>query len=365
MRKIPVSSPYNFSAGPAMLPPSVLERAKDELLSWRGSGMSVMEVSHRGKPFVAMAAKAEADLRGLMDIPDDYCVLFVQGGATLQFSGVPMNIAAPGASADYAITGSWSKKAAKQAGAFVNVNVVADSKDDGYNSIPSFSSWSLNPDAAYLHIASNETIGGVEFHELPETNDVPLVADMSSNILSRPIDVSRYGLIYAGAQKNIGPAGLTVIIVHRSLLNLTRKTTPPVMNYANIAEQDSMLNTPPTFAWYLAALVFEWIQAEGGVVEMGRRNQAKADLLYEFIDASGFYQNPVAKAFRSRMNVPFTLANPDLDGEFLSQAADAGLNALKGHRSVGGMRASMYNAMPLAGAEALVSFMAEFERRQG
>ena len=327
--------------------------------------MSVMEVSHRGKPFVAMAAKAEADLRGLMDIPNDYCVLFVQGGATLQFSGVPMNIAAPGAAADYVVTGSWSKKAANQAAAFVDVNVVADSKDDGYNSIPDFDSWSVNPDAAYLHIASNETIGGVEFHELPPETGVPLVADMSSNILSRPIDVSRYGLIYAGAQKNIGPAGLTVIIVHRSLLGLTRKTTPPVMNYANIADQDSMLNTPPTFAWYLAALVFEWIQAEGGVVEMGRRNQKKSDRLYAFIDASDFYQNPVAKPHRSRMNVPFTLANPGLDGEFLTQAADAGLQALKGHRSVGGMRASMYNAMPMAGVDALISFMAEFERRQG
>jgi len=356
---------YNFSAGPAVLPLEVLERAKDELTDWQGCGMSVMELSHRSKEFIGIAERAEATLRQLLGIPDQYKVLFLQGGATTQFGAVPFNLAGQDDVADYIVTGSWSKKAVAEAKRFCRAKVAADSQDTNFTDIPDPSGWTLDPQAAYVHYTPNETIGGVEFHFVPATGDVPLVADMSSTILSRPIDVSRYGLIYAGAQKNIGPAGLTLVIVREDLVGKERDGTPRMMEYAPMVEADSMLNTPPTFAWYMAGLVFEWLAENGGLAAMGETNRAKAKLLYDAVDTSDFYSNPVRPDCRSWMNVPFTLADPQLDSKFLEEAVREGLTNLKGHRSVGGMRASIYNAMPVAGVQALVDFMAAFESRHG
>jgi phosphoserine aminotransferase len=353
---------YNFSAGPAVLPAAVLEQARDELLDWHASGMSVMEMSHRSKEYLSIAEQAEADLRELLSVPDNYRVLFLQGGATSQFAMAPMNLLRGKQQADYVNTGAWSKKAIAEARRYCEVNVVASSEDSNFTSIPAFDSWQRNTDAAYLHYTPNETIGGVEFHWLPECGDVPLVVDMSSTILSRPIDVSRFGVIYAGAQKNIGPAGLTVVIVRDDLMGETLAGTPSMFDYKLHADSGSMLNTPPTFGWYLAGLVFKWLKQQGGLAAMAVINQRKSQRLYDAIAQSGFYSSPVAVDCRSWMNVPFTLADAGLDGEFLSLAQSAGLLNLKGHRSVGGMRASIYNAMPEAGVDALIDFMGEFER---
>ncbi len=355
---------YNFSAGPAVLPLEVLEQARAELTDWQGSGMSVMEVSHRGKAFIACAAEAEADLRELLAIPKNYKVLFLQGGATGQFAAVPLNLTGPDSVVDYINTGAWSKKALGEAKAYCKVNVAADAADSNYSHVPAQKDWKLTPGAAYLHYTPNETIGGVEFPFIPEVG-VPLVADMSSTILSRPIDVSRFGLIYAGAQKNIGPAGICIVIVREDLLGKARPGTPTVLDYKAMADSDSMLNTPPTFGWYFAGLVFKWLKKQGGLTALAERNRAKATKLYAAIDDSGFYRNPVARDARSWMNVPFILAKPELDKTFLAEAAKAGLVNLEGHRSVGGMRASLYNAMPMEGVEALVSFMRDFARRNG
>ena len=356
---------FNFAAGPAMLPVEVLEQAQEELTDWHGSGMSVMELSHRGKAFVAVAQEAQALLRELLEIPTSYRVLFLQGGATAQFAAVPLNLAPPGATADYLNTGAWSKKAIAEAKRYCHVNVAADESSSGYNTVPRPDALELTANAAYLHYTPNETIGGVEFPYVPQTGPAPLVADLSSTFLSRPLAVERFGVIYAGAQKNLGPAGLTVVIVREDLLGRARADTPLVLDYRAMADDNSMLNTPPTFVWYMAGLVLKWLKAQGGLAAIGQRNQAKAQMLYQAIDASGFYRNPVAKNCRSWMNVPFTLADPKLDQSFLAQAAVAGLTNLEGHRSVGGMRASLYNAMPLAGVEALVAFMKEFQRRNG
>ncbi len=355
---------YNFSAGPAVLPKEVLQQAQAEMLDWRGSGMSVMEMSHRGKEYMGIHAQAEADLRELMGIPANYKVLFLQGGAHLQFSMIPLNLLRGKLSADYVNTGEWSKKAIGEAKKFSYVNVVADNADRNCTYVPAFDTWKLDKDAAYMHYTPNETIGGVEFNWTPNTGDVPLVADMSSNILSRPVDVWKYGMIYAGAQKNIGPAGLTLVIVRDDLIGHAPAGLPTMLDYKTHADNDSMYNTPPTYAIYMAGLVFQWLKKNGGIGAMERANIAKADLLYAAIDASsGFYNCPVARADRSRMNIPFTLKDANLDGDFLKQADARGLLQLKGHRSVGGMRASIYNAMPLAGVQALVEFMNEFAQK--
>jgi phosphoserine aminotransferase len=352
---------FNFSAGPAALPLEVLEEAQAGLSDWQGSGMSVMEISHRSKAFIAVAEQAEADLRELLNIPADYSVMFLQGGATQQFALIPLNLADENQTVDQLVTGSWSKKALKEGKALRNVNVVADAADSNYTDVPARDSWNLTSDAAYFHYCANETIGGVEFHEPPDVGDVPLVADMSSTILSRPIDISKFGLIYAGAQKNIGPAGLTIVIVRNDLLKEGRPASN-ILNYAAHAAGGSMMNTPPTFAWYVAGLVFAWIKRNGGLTGMAEFNKAKSGKLYAAIDGSDFYANPVALPYRSWMNIPFTLAKPELDGAFLQQAEAAGLMNLKGHRSVGGMRASIYNAVSMEAVDALVAFMAEFER---
>ncbi len=356
---------YNFSAGPAMLPLEVLEQARDELLDWGASGMSVMEVSHRGKAFVACAAQAEATLREIMAIPDNYKCLFLQGGAFGQFAAIPMNLAAEGAPIDFLKTGDWSAKAISEAKKYATARVIADESADNYTKAPAAGSYQVGADAAYLHYTPNETIRGVEFNYVPDAGDVPLVADLSSTILSRPIDVSKFGLIYAGAQKNMGPSGMCVVIVRDDLLGKARPTTPSVWNYEQMAANDSMLNTPPTFAWYLLGLVYQWVADHGGLAGMAERNQAKADALYGFIDGSDYYSNPVQPDSRSWMNVPFLIANPDLDKTFVADATAAGLTNLAGHRSVGGMRASIYNAMPLEGVQALIEFMKEFERTHG
>ncbi len=356
---------FNFAAGPATLPLEVLEQARNELTDWRGSGMSVMEVSHRSKAFQAVGAELEASLRQLLAIPDGYKVVLLQGGATAQFSGIPLNLAGADATADYLNTGAWSKKAIGEAKRYCKVNIAADESASGYNTVPAQGALKLTPGAAYVHYTPNETIGGVEFGYVPQTGAVPLVADYSSTFLSRPIDVSRFGLIYAGAQKNVGPAGLCIVIVREDLIGKARPSTPLVMDYKAMADDNSMLNTPPTFAWYLSGLVLKWILGKGGLAAMENRNRAKAESLYAAIDASGFYRNPVAKEARSWMNVPFTLARPELDRTFLSEAQAAGLTNLEGHRSVGGMRASIYNAMPPEGVQALIGFMKEFQRRNG
>ncbi len=355
---------YNFCAGPAAIPEAVLSQAKDELLDWRGRGLSVMEMSHRSEEMVSIASEAEADLRELMGISDDYAVLFLQGGASSQFSAVPLNLCEEGATVDYVNTGQWSKKAIKEAKRYANVNVVASSEADNFASIPAFDSWQLSDDAAYLHYTPNETIGGVEFFWTPEVQ-APLVADMSSTILSRPIDVNQFGVIYAGAQKNIGPAGLTIVIVRKDLLGKSRAITPTMLDYQTAADNDSMYNTPPTLAWYLSGLVFKWLKAQGGLEAMEAVNRRKAEKLYGYIDGSGFYSNPVEVASRSLMNVPFVLADSGLDKAFLAGADDAGLLNLKGHRSVGGMRASIYNAVPEAAVDALIDYMKDFARENG
>jgi phosphoserine aminotransferase len=354
---------FNFAAGPATLPLEVLEQARAEMTDWQGSGMSVMEVSHRSKAFIAVAEEAEALLRDLLGVPKSYRVLFLQGGATGQFSAIPMNLTTAESTADYLNTGAWSKKAIGEAKRYCKVNVAADESASGYNTVPDQSALKLTPGAAYFHYTPNETIGGVEFHFVPETGGVPLVADMSSTILSRPIDVSKFGLIYAGAQKNMGPSGLTVVIVRDDLIGKARPGTPAVWDYKAMAAEGSMLNTPPTFGWYIAGLTFKWLKSIGGLAAMGERNRRKADKLYETIDSSGFYRNPVAKSCRSWMNVPFTLAKPELDKTFIAEAKAAGLTNLEGHRSVGGMRASLYNAMSPEGVDALIAFMKEFQRR--
>ncbi|MBD8524579.1 3-phosphoserine/phosphohydroxythreonine transaminase [Pseudomarimonas arenosa] len=361
-----MSRAFNFSAGPAGLPEAVLQQAQEELLEWQGERASVMEISHRGKAFIACAEQAEHDLRKLLDVPPDYAVLFLQGGATQHFAQIPMNLAAPGQAADYLLTGSWSLKALSEAGPYVDAQSIASSEGDGFVDIPDAQAWSVRADAAYLHYTPNETIHGVAYDYVPEAGAVPLVADYSSSILSAPLDVRRFGLIYAGAQKNIGPSGLLLMIIRRDLLERTGQARARIFQYAAHAKEGSMLNTPPTFAWYLAGLVFKWLKQQGGLSAIARINAEKAELLYRTIDESaGFYRNPVAKRARSVMNVPFTLHDPELDVAFLEQSKAAGLLALKGHKLVGGMRASLYNAMPLAGVKALTEFMTEFARRHG
>ncbi len=360
-----MSRAYNFAAGPAAVPEPVLRQAQAELLEWGTARASVMEVSHRGKLFMDLAERSEQDLRALMNIPQGYKVLFLQGGATQHFAQIPMNIARRDQAADYVVTGHWGEKAAREAASLARVNVAANSAGDNFTALPARADWSLHADAAYVHYTPNETIQGIEFHEIPDVGSVPLVADMSSSILSQPVDVSKFGIIYAGAQKNIGAAGLVVLIVREDLLARCPKDLPKIFNYAEHAAQGSLLNTPNTFGWYLAGLVFKWLLAEGGLKTIGARNRAKADLLYGYIDGSGFYRNPVEPAARSRMNVPFTLQREELDGVFLAESEAAGLLALKGHKAVGGMRASIYNAMPLAGVQALVDFMRDFAARHG
>lgn len=357
---------FNFSAGPATLPESVLRQAQAEMLEWNGVGASVVEISHRSADFVALAERAEADLRQLLSIPDDYAVLFLAGGATTQQALLPLNFAAPGQTVDVVVTGHWGKTAIKQATPYVNVHVAADGEAGGFRDIPPRAQWQLSPDAAYVHITANETIHGVEFRDTPDVGEVPLFADFSSSIASEPLDVSRYGLIYAGAQKNLGPVGISVVIVRRELLARAGQPRADIFNYASHAARDSMLNTPPTWNWYLLGLTVKWMLDEGGVAEFARRNAEKARLVYGAIDGSGgYYRNEVAPAVRSRMNIPFFLPDERLDALFVSESKAADLLALKGHKAVGGIRASLYNAMPVAGAQALVDFMHDFARRHG
>jgi phosphoserine aminotransferase len=360
-----MTRPFNFSPGPAVLPEPVLRRAAEEMLDWHGTGMSVTEMSHRGKEFMSIYHATQASLRELLAIPDDYKLLFLQGGAIGQNAIVPMNLLRGKTRADYVNTGDWSKRSIAEAEHFCTVNDAASGEGNGFTAIPPRAEWRLDPGAAYVHICSNETIIGLEYHWTPDTGAVPLVADMSSDILSRPIDVSRYGLIYAGAQKNIGPAGLTLVIVRDELLGGALPTTPSAFNYAVQAANDSMINTPPTFAIYLAGLVFDWLREQGGLAAMAERNRAKAALLYDYLDQSALYRNPVAHADRSLMNVPFKLKDEALDDAFLKGAQAHGMVQLKGHRSVGGMRASLYNAMPVEGVQALVAYMKEFEAEHG
>jgi phosphoserine aminotransferase len=357
-----MSRVYNFSAGPSAFPEAVLEQARNELIEWRDSGMSVMEMSHRGKFFSMIAEELESDLRSLMAIPDNYKVLFLQGGATAQFSMIPQNLLRGKAKACYVNTGAWSEKAIKDARNYCEVVLSANSEATKFTTIPDYADWTLDADAAYLHYTSNETIHGVEFSEAPANKGLTLVSDMSSNILSRSVDIGQFGLIYAGTQKNMGPAGVTVVIVRDDLIGSAPKTTPEIFNYAVQAKNGSMLNTPATYNWYLVGLVLKWLKDQGGVAAIEQRNIAKSNMLYEAIDRSGLYHNPVALPFRSRMNVPFILKDESLDKHFLAAAEANGLYELKGHRSVGGMRASIYNAMPEAGVTALCEFMAEFER---
>ncbi len=356
---------YNFSGGPAALPLDILEHARGELTDCHGTGMSVMEMSHRSSDFMAMAEKSEADLRQLLEIPKNYSVLFVQGGATTQFAAVPLNLAEKNDTADYVVTGHWSQKAVKEAGRFVDLNLAADASANGFTDVPDEAEWARSKDAAYLHYTPNETIHGVEFPYVPDAGDVPLVADMSSTLLSRPLDVAGFGVIYAGAQKNIGPSGLTLVIVREDLLGRSRAGTPVTLDYEANARAGSMLNTPPTFAWYMAGLNFAWLLEQGGLEIMADRNQRKATRLYAAIDESGLYTNSVQPRYRSWMNIPFVLTDSKLDKKFLEDALAEGLANLEGHRSVGGMRASIYNAMPEEGVDALVGFMQEFERRYG
>lgn len=355
---------FNFSPGPAMLPTAVLEQAQTEMLNWQGTGMSVMELSHRGKEFTEIAERAEADLRELLGIPAHYQVLFLSGGASHQFSMVPLNLMHRKKTADYVETGQWSQKAIAEGARYGAVNIVARSEKTDRVHIPAAQTWSLNPQAAYVHYTPNETIDGVEFHWTPQTGDVPLVADMSSTLLSRPLNVSAYGIIYAGAQKNIGPAGLTIVIIREDLLQTPREDTPILYDYSIQAKNKSCYNTPSTYSWYLAGLVFAWLKRQGGLPAMAIRNQRKAEKLYNFIDQHEFYSNQVHAECRSWMNVPFNLQNPQLDEKFLHEAELVGLSNLKGHRLVGGMRASIYNAMPEAGVDALIQFMQDFAKKQ-
>jgi len=355
----------NFGAGPAMLPTEVMLQAQAELLDWQGSGMSVMEISHRSEAFMAIAAQAGADLRELLQIPGNYKVLFLQGGATSQFAMAPLNLLRGKTSADYLHTGMWSEKAMKEARRYCNVNIALSIENNGFTSIPHSDSWILNSDAAYVYYTANETVHGVEFQSIPEVGDVPLVTDMTSNLLSRPLDVSRFGVIFAGAQKNLGPSGLVVVIIREDLTGHAGKSIPSMYDYAVHAREHSMFNTPPTFAWYVTGLVLQWVKRAGGVREMERRAIRRSEKLYQFIDASGFYHNPVAAECRSRMNVPFLLADESLNQPFIKEAEAHGLTALAGHRAVGGMRASIYNAMPEEGVDRLIEFMADFVRRYG
>jgi len=356
---------FNFSAGPAALPESVLRTAADEMLDWHGSGMSVMEMSHRGKEFIAIHAEAESLLRELLAVPQNYKVLFMQGGAIGENAIVPMNMLRGRASADYINTGEWSKKSIKEAGKYTKVNVAASSADTNFDRIPKFETWKLDPNAAYVHICANETIGGIEYHFTPNTGEVPLIADVSSNIMSRPLDISKFGLIYGGAQKNIGPAGLTIVIVRDDLLGGALPITPSAFDYTEQAQNDSMLNTPPTYAIYIAGLVFNWIKAQGGLKAIEAHNRTKAALLYDQLDSTSFYISPVEREDRSLMNVPFKLKDDSLDAAFLKGAEARSMLQLKGHRAVGGMRASIYNAMPIEGVKALVAYMKEFEASHG
>lgn len=357
---------YNFCAGPAMLPTDVMLQAQQEFLNWQQQGCSVMELSHRSKPFIRVAAEAEQDLRDLLHVPANYKVLFMHGGGRGQFSAVPLNLLQTGQQADYVVSGAWSKAATEEAVKFGTINNIdiRHKTEDGLRSLTAAKDWSLSDNAAFVHCCPNETVDGLEFNDLPLTTK-PIVADLSSTILSRPLDISRYGVIYAGAQKNIGPSGLTVVIVRDDLLPAKDKVIPSVLDYRLAAENDSMFNTPPTFAWYLSGLVFKWLKQQGGVAEMAKRNQQKAGLLYNFIDSSDFYRNDVDTRYRSWMNVPFLLADERLNDLFVEQAEQHGLLALKGHRMVGGMRASIYNAMPIEGVQTLLSFMQEFERVHG
>lgn len=362
-----MSTVYNFSAGPAMLPKEVLVKAQQELLNWQGLGTSVMEVSHRGAPFIELAEHAQATFRELLSIPDNYHVLFMHGGGRGQFSAVPLNLTTTNQCyADFLISGTWSKGAVDEAARYLNPRIVANTEQlDGILTLPNQDAWNLNPDAKYFHYCSNETVDGFEINDVPEVNGKPIVVDMSSNILSKPIDVNQFGVIYAGAQKNMGPAGLTMVIVREDLIGQSRMETPSVLSYEAAVKHDSMYNTPSTFAWYIASLVFDWIKTQGGVEAMSNHNQEKAQLLYQAIDDNGFYVNKVATQYRSRMNVPFQLIDPSLDSLFLQEAEKEGLQALKGHRIVGGMRASIYNAMPIEGVQALVDFMHDFVKRRG
>jgi phosphoserine aminotransferase len=360
-----MSEVFNFCAGPAMLPTAVMSKAQGEFINWNDTGSSVMELSHRSPIYMKMAAQAEADLRELMAIPDNYKVLFCHGGGRGQFSAVPLNLLPQGKSADYIVNGSWSKAAAIEAKNFGTINVVniREEHDNGETSLIPHAIWALNSNAAYVHYCPNETVDGIEINEIPDTRGVPLVADMSSTILSHEIDVTKFGLIYAGAQKNIGPSGLTLVIVRDDLLGNAQLATPCIMNYQTSADNDSMYNTPPTYAWYLAGLVFQWLKELGGVKAIAKVNQAKAELLYQVIDSSDFYSNTIDRQYRSKMNIPFWLNDESLNDEFVAQAEQRGLMALKGHRIVGGMRASIYNAMPIEGVQALVDFMQQFEKR--
>ena len=357
---------YNFSAGPAALPESVLRQAQAEMLEWNGVGASIVEISHRSADFIAVATEAEADLRRLIGIPDDYAVMFLAGGATTQQALLALNFANPGQRVDYVVTGHWSKTAIKQVRPYVDVHVAADGEPDGFTRIPARETWQLSGDAAYVHITANETIHGVEFRDTPDVGQVPLFADFSSSIASEPIDVSRYGLIYAGAQKNLGPVGVSVVIVRRDLLERTGQPRADIFDYRSHVARDSMLNTPPTWNWYLAGLVFKWMLAQGGVEEFARRNAAKSQLVYSAIDGSGgFYRNNVVPEARSRMNIPFFLPDETLTARFVAESKAAGLLALKGHKAVGGIRASLYNALPVQAAQALVDFMRDFQQRHG
>lgn len=358
-----MSEVFNFCAGPAMLPKAVMVKAQQEFLNWQNTGSSVMELSHRSGIYMAMAAKAEADLRDLMSIPDNYKVLFCHGGGRGQFSAIPLNLLPAGKSADYIVSGSWSKAAVVEAKNFGEINVININQDtDSHATLIASQEWPLDPEAAYVHYCPNETVNGIEINTIPETNGVPLVADMSSTILSHEIDVSQFALIYAGAQKNIGPSGLAIVIVREDLLGHAHKATPCIMNYKISADNDSMYNTPPTYAWYLAGLVFQWLKGVGGVKAIAKVNQTKAELLYQAIDNSEFYTNNIDPQYRSKMNIPFWLTDESLNEKFLSESENTGLSSLKGHRIVGGMRASIYNAMPLAGVQALIAFMIKFEQ---
>jgi phosphoserine aminotransferase len=356
---------FNFSAGPAVLPEPVLAQAAAEMLDWHGSGMSVMEMSHRGKEFISIADKAEADLRTLLAIPGDYKVLFLQGGAIAENAIVPMNLLAGRDTADYVNTGEWSKKSIKEAKKYCNVHISASSEDQDFTYVPAQSAWKHSGNPAYVHVCTNETIAGVEYPWTPDTGSIPLVADMSSHILSRPVDVAKYGVIYGGAQKNMGPAGLTLVIVREDLLDRALPITPSAFHWKEQAAADSMLNTPPTYAIYIAGLVFEWLLAQGGLAAIEQKNIAKAALIYDYLDQSSFYRSAVQRSDRSRMNVTFRLADEAQDEAFVKGAAQRGMVQLKGHRAVGGVRASIYNAMPLAGVQALVAYMREFEQRHG
>jgi phosphoserine aminotransferase len=356
---------FNFSAGPAVLPEAVLRTAAAEMLDWHGSGMSVMEMSHRGKEFISIYEKAQADLRALLAIPASHRILFLQGGAVAENAIIPMNLLAGKSTADYVNTGEWSKKSIKEAKKYCTVSVAASSEDRSFTYVPVQSTWKLSPDAAYVHVCTNETIGGVEYQWTPETGSVPLVADMSSHFLSRPIDVAKYGVIYGGAQKNAGPAGLTIVIVREDLLDRALAITPTAFHWKEQTAADSMVNTPATYSIYIAGLVFEWLAEQGGIAAIEKNNIAKAQLLYDYLDGTRFYLNPVRREDRSRMNVPFKLHDESLDEAFLKGSKEHGMVQLKGHRSVGGMRASIYNAMPIEGVRALVDYMREFERRHG